>query len=408
MLQEIDPIFFQTNRQNLKKVIPKNSLVIFVANSRLQKQNDEAYEFHQDSNFWYLTGLDVPEAWLILDQENEWLILPNTNPNLENFETSLSLDQISHLSGISKSDILSQSQGFKRLKTILKDIKQIGYAKRNSGYSLDYSFWINPAQNLLNQFIKDNCRLKTTFNVDYYLKKLRTIKSPLEISQIKQAIAITQKALQRIDGHFSSYQYEYQIAADIDYLFLSSGSQRAFDSIVASGANAVTVHYKNNNHSLNHRDLLVVDIGAEYNHYAADISRTFSLSKPTNRQLEIYHAVKEVHDQALHILRPGLKYKDLEQQVFDWLFEALVGLKILSKKDRSLVKKYYPHAVSHYLGLDVHDLGDYDQELASGMVITIEPGLYIENLAIGVRIEDDVLITDNSYQLLSDYPIKLG
>ena len=398
--------FFSENRSKLRNLLSNDSLMVLTANALLQKKSDEAYEFIQDSNFWYLTGLDLPQAWLVMDSQNEWLVLADHSNYQDIFEGQYNFAQISQVSGINH--ILNYRQGLELLKDLGHKFKKIGLIKTNQSYDQQSGFWLNPASLNLQEIIMSLKLPLTQFNLNELLSGLRQIKSDEEVLAIQKAIDITEEAFLRIDHNLQNYKNENQLQADINDVFCRQASRHAFNPIVASGRNAVLPHYTANNQPIKPNDLIVVDIGAEYNHYAADLSRTFSAVPIKGLKKAVYESVLEIHDQAIDILKPGLSYHDLEQRVFNLIFEALIRLKILTKRDKSLVKNYYPHAVSHFLGLDVHDVGNYNQTLKPGMIITIEPGFYLEKNGFGVRIEDDVLITANDCRLLSHYPYNLG
>ena len=189
---------------------------------------------------------------------------------------------------------------------------------------------------------------------------------------------------------------------DLHIGYLQKGaSGHAFEPIVASGNNACTIHYVKNDSTIAKNFPLLVDTGAEFMNYAADISRTYLPANAPTRQKERYLAVREVADFARSIMKPGMLMRDIEQQVEKRMGEVLIELGLIKINETKEVRKYYPHAVSHHLGLDVHDLADYSVPLAENMVITVEPGIYIKQEGIGIRIEDDVLITNTGNKLLS-------
>jgi Xaa-Pro aminopeptidase len=177
----------------------------------------------------------------------------------------------------------------------------------------------------------------------------------------------------------------------------------AFAPIIAGGPRACTLHYERNDAALSADELLLCDVGAEYSHYAADITRTFSLADaPTRRQETVHAAVLDVHAFAVSLLKPGVMPKAYEQQVREFMGEKLRELGLIKTIERDTVREFYPHATSHFLGLNAHDVGQYDLPLEPGIVLTVEPGIYIHEETIGVRIEDDVLITEDGNRILSD------
>ncbi len=402
----LNQTFFSNHRLKLRNLLPTESFMVITANALLQKKSDEAYPFSQDSNFWYLTGLDIPEAWLIMDKHDTWLVLAARSNCQDLFEGQYNFDQISQISGINH--ILNYQQGLELLKDLGHKFKKIGLMEVNRSYDQQSGFWLNPANFNLQKIIASLQLSVNKFQLDNLLASLRQIKSQKEVTMIEKAINITEEAFLKINQNLQDYKNENQLQADINDVFYRQASHHAFNPIIAGGSRSILPHYTTNNKIIKQNDLVIVDIGAEYYHYAADLSRTFSIGSIKGFKKNIYQTVLEIHDQAIDMLKPGLSYVDLEQKVFDLIFQALIRLKILTNNDKSLVKNYYPHSVSHFLGLDVHDVGDYNQTLKPGMVITIEPGLYLEKNGFGVRIEDDVLITANACRLLSHYPYNLG
>ena len=234
------------------------------------------------------------------------------------------------------------------------------------------------------------------------LARLRMMKQAPELQALQTAIDSTMASLKAaFAGNRGRYKHEYQLEAAIAAGFRSRGANgHSFEPIVAGGQRACTLHNVANNSRLAIDEIVVVDVGAEQHHYAADITRTIALQKPTQRQQDVYNAVKSVQQQAFELVKPGIYMQKLEEQVARLMFVELKALGLI--KNKSQVREYYPHATSHYLGLNVHDVGDYEQPLQSGIVMTVEPGIYIPEEGIGVRIEDDVLVTENGIQILSD------
>ncbi len=199
---------------------------------------------------------------------------------------------------------------------------------------------------------------------------------------------------------------EYEIEANFDYVLKCNGvTDYAFHTIAASGVNATVLHYSQNNTKTQEGDLILFDLGAQWNYYNADITRTFPLNgKFTERQKEIYNIVLKAMEDTMAVIRPGVPFSKLNETTRASLAEGLKGIGLI--KEDSELSRYYFHGVSHYLGLDTHDVGSGEMELKPGMVLTVEPGLYIEEEKIGIRIEDDVLVTDSGYENLSKDIIK--
>jgi Xaa-Pro aminopeptidase len=234
------------------------------------------------------------------------------------------------------------------------------------------------------------------------MNDLRAVKSPLEIEQIKAACGITEKAFRRLLGFIRPGVWEYEIEAEIVYAFMRNRSRGpVFETIVASGIDSCTLHYVKNDKQCNDGDLVLIDFGAEYANYASDVTRTLPVNgKFSKRQKEVYNAVLKIQKAAIKMLKPGNTLEKYQKDVAKLMEAELIRLGVLKKteikkqtEDSPLYKKFFPHGTSHHLGLDVHDYGDRYRKFESGMVFTCEPGIYIRDEAIGVRIENDILIT---------------
>jgi len=268
-----------------------------------------------------------------------------------------------------------------------------------------YGLYTNPARATLVTRLKAQRRELALLDVNAHLGRLRMVKQPPELAAIQSAIDITIKTMKESlrPAKLRRYAFEYELEAELGRGFRRRGAQRhAFEPIVAGGPRACTLHNVANNGTLSADELLVVDVGAEVSHYAADITRTVSLSQPSRRQQAVHAAVLDVQRFAFGLLKPGTLIKDYEQQIEHYMGEKLRELGLLKTITHAAVRKFYPHATSHFLGLDVHDAGDYERPLEPGVVMTVEPGIYIPREGIGVRIEDDVLITPKGIKILTD------
>jgi Xaa-Pro aminopeptidase len=243
---------------------------------------------------------------------------------------------------------------------------------------------------------------------------LRAVKSPPEIELIKEACGIAEKAFRRLLGFVRPGVWEYEIEAEIVYEFMRNRSRGpAFETIVASGIDSCTLHYVKNDKQCNEGDLVLIDFGAEFANYASDVTRTLPVNgKFSKRQKEVYNAVLKIQKAAIQMLKPGNSLGKYQKDVARLMEAELIRLGVLKKaevkkqsEESPLYKKYFPHGASHHLGLDVHDYGDKYRKFESGMVLTCEPGIYIRDEAIGVRIENDILITkDNPVDLTESIP----
>jgi Xaa-Pro aminopeptidase len=234
------------------------------------------------------------------------------------------------------------------------------------------------------------------------MQDLRAVKSPQEIDLIKEACALTEKAFRRVLGFIRPGVWEYEVEAEIVHEFMRNGSKGpAFETIVASGIDCCTLHYIKNDKRCKEGDLVLIDFGAVHANYASDVTRTVPVNgRFSKRQKEVYRAVLKIQKAAIQMLRPRTTLEECQKEVAQLVEAELIHLGVLKRaevkkqpKDSPLYKKFFPHGTSHHLGLDVHDYGDKYRKLEPGMVLTCEPGIYIRDEAIGVRIEDDILIT---------------
>lgn len=259
------------------------------------------------------------------------------------------------------------------------------------------------------KYVKEHFPHLTILAAQYIIDDLRTIKEPEEIGYIKQAIEITRLGIESLMKNSRSGITERQLEAHYDFALKYNGADdRSFKTIAANGKNAVILHYIENDSILEDGNLILFDLGAEYNRYCSDISRTFPVSgKFTKRQKEVYESVLKVNEEVIKIIKPGLTFIEFMNTAKEMLAEECINLGLIT--DKKDVDKYYYHGVGHFMGLDVHDVGRRDfleRKFEPGMVLTVEPGLYIAEESIGIRIEDDILVTENGYENLSKDIIK--
>jgi Xaa-Pro aminopeptidase len=389
--------FFAQNRRRLQEHCD-GELIVITANGLLQRGADSTYRFSQDANFWYLTGIDEPDIVLVLDGNDEYLILPDKSDYQRIFDGSESKNYLVHSSGIKR--IYGQKEGWEKLGAKLKHNQQVATVMVPPAYSETYGLYTNPARAVLAKKMKSYHRGLKIKDVAEELANQRMIKQPEELAAIQQAIDITTATLQ--DVLKSIYKYEYELEAAITAGFRRRGAAgHAFEPIVAAGERACVLHNVSNNGIIGASELVVVDVGAEVENYAADITRTVYFGRPSARQRSVHQAVLETQKHAISLLKPGLSFKDYRDQTDNFIGEKMRELGLIKTINKRNIHKYYPHSISHFLGLNVHDVGDYTRPLEPGMVLTVEPGIYIPEEGIGVRIEDDVLITRNGCKTLS-------
>ncbi len=391
--------FFLTNRRRL---IEKNQggIVVVSAYASMQRGNDAAFFFEQEANFWWLTGVDTPDWWVIIDgQRNKsWLVMPEISPTHQIFDGSLSADAAQRISGVD--GILTQDEAMAMLRDLAKK-HSVAYGLGDVPHVEQFDFVLNPLPkklwNILERTFNDvqDCRLE--------LAKLRAIKQPEEIAAIKKAIKLTIEAFNVVKRKLPELQYECEIEAEFSYFFRKHGaSGHAYDPIVAGGKNACTLHYAANTDRLKKGSIVLLDVGARLGGYAADISRSYSVGEPTQRQRQVHQAVQSAHRDIIKLIKPGLLVADYHSSVDRIMKNAIMNLNLLgSLTDDGTYRRYFPHAISHGLGVDVHDSLGQATEFLPGMVLTVEPGIYISEEGIGVRIEDNILVTEQGCTNLS-------
>jgi Xaa-Pro aminopeptidase len=395
--------FFAANRQHLRELFTGTAPIVITANGLLQRLGDSTYSFAQDANFWYLTGIEEPDVVLVMDREREYLIVPRRSASRETFDGAVANEALSSRSGIK--DILDDDAGWELLGGRSKKVRHVATVVAPPMYIEAYGLYTNPARAALRERLMLYNGDLELLDLSPHLTRLRMIKQPSELQAIEAAIAITSDSIKAAmqPAKVRKAAYEYEIEAELGYGFRKRGAAgHAFDPIVASGARACTLHNVANAGALAADELLLMDVGAEVEHYAADITRTYSLGQPARRQKAVHQAVLDTQRYAFSLLKPGVQIRDYEELVEQFLGEKLRELNLIKSISHESVRRYCPHAISHFLGLNVHDVGDYERPLEPGMVLTVEPGIYIPDEAIGIRIEDDVLITETGIRNLSN------
>ncbi len=394
--------FFSNNRLKLRQLFMGTAPIVITANGILQRGGDSVMPFVQDANFWYLTGIDLPDIILVIDKNDDYLIVPELNPIMEFFDGAIDIDFLAKRSGIT--NIYYKNEGIKKLEARLKKVKHLATLSAMPIYQENYHFYANPARRHLIHLIKSFQPNINFLDLSNHLTRLRVIKQPEELLALQRAIDITIGAIKSsmTPSKLVKYKSEYELEANLSKFIRNQGALgHAFEPIVAGGAKACILHSINNQSLLRPNDLVLVDMGAEVEHYAADITRTYIIGSPSKRQREVHQAVIDVQDYALSQIKPNVLPKDYEHKVELYMGEKLRELGLIKTITSENVRKYYPSATSHFLGLDVHDVGEYQRPLPVGAVLTVEPGIYIREEGIGVRIEDDVLLDEPTNKILS-------
>ena len=402
----MDKNFFKKNRENLMERIKNNSIVILFAGKAPKKSADEAYAFTPNRNFFYVTGIDESNIMVLLTKINgaveETLFIQKADPVKEKWVgKTISNEQAKEVSGIENIAYVEDFHSKIHKVLVSSSASRIYLDLERDSWEASKTEGQVSAKELFEKYpyIKIS-------NVYPIISDLRTVKSKEEVSAIKEAIKITYEGIKNLMKSAKPGMKEYEMEAYFDFSLKNSGIKDfAFKTIAAGGKNATVLHYVNNNSVVNDGELVLLDLGAQYNYYNGDISRTFPINgKFTERQKQIYNIVLKVQLETMKIVKPGVPFKELNLTARKIFVEELSKIG-LSNNDEEL-SKYYFHGVSHYLGLDTHDVGDRDIALKPGMVLTMEPGLYIEEEAIGIRIEDDILVTEDGYENLSKDIIK--
>lgn len=385
--------FFKGNRQSLRAQVAV-ALYVIAANDEVQRRGDAAYPFVQDANFYYFTGINEPGWKLVVNGEDEFLIAPKRSEAQTLFDGSLEYEEATRQSGVGR--VVDQEEGERVVAALRETHSSVGAIGKDP-HQKYYGFSPNdgPAANL--RALKRQFASVEDIRGDVI--KLRAIKQPREIDAMRQAIATTVRGFEHVKGELENLTNERQVEAKLWYEFLSDSEGHAYDPIVAAGSHACTLHYTNNSGVLNHGELLLIDAGAKQHEYAADITRTYSIGAPTERQRAVHEAVEAAHYKIISLLAPGFALRKYSERVDEIMIEALREVGLYTQPED--YRRYFPHAISHGLGIDVHDsLGGF-KEFKPGMVLTVEPGIYIPEEGIGVRIEDDILITEDGHENLS-------
>lgn len=397
---------YAENRKNLVERLKNNSILIMFAGSAPKKSADEAYPFTPNRNFYYLTGIDEEKIILMISKVNgkveETLFIQKADPVMEKWVgKTISSEEAKEISAIEGIKYLEDFEGTVHRLITAYDIERIYLDLERDRWSSANSISGEFANTIKNRY--PQIKVKNIFNS---ICELRLIKNEEEIEEMKKAIDITKEGIESLMKNAKAGMKEYQLEAYFDFVLKTNGvKDYAFKTIAASGKNATVLHYVANNSDIKDGDLILFDLGAQLNYYNADISRTIPANgKFTERQKQIYNVVLKAELEVIKAIKPGLPFVELNNIAKKYLAEGLKELGVIEKDEE--LSRYYYHGVSHFLGLDTHDVGSREVELKPGMIVTVEPGLYIEEEAIGIRIEDDVLVTEESYEVLSKDIIK--
>ncbi|HMO61812.1 MAG TPA: aminopeptidase P N-terminal domain-containing protein [Ferruginibacter sp.] len=414
----LNPELFIQNRNRFISRMQPNSIAIFNSNDELPSNGDALHRFKQNSDLFWLTGIEQEESMLVLFPGNpdpkyrEVLVLVRPNALKEKWDGHrLRREEATAISGIATiiwlDSIESVLQGWIHTADTIYLNTNENDRKASAVPVKDYRY----AQEMRQRFPLHQYQRSAKI-----LKTLRAVKTPLEVEVIQKAIDITENTFRRLLHFIKPGVMEYEIEAEIVHSFLCQrATGEAYHSIIASGDRARVLHYIENNKPCKEGELVLMDFGAEYGRYCADLTRTVPVSgKFTRRQKTLYNGCLHLHRFAASILKPGISIIDYTEKVGDEATVVFQKLGLLKKTDiknedpaNRAYRKYLYHGISHHLGIDVHDLGTRTEPIKPGMVFTIEPGIYVEEEQVGIRIENNFLITRNGNKdLMKNIPIE--
>jgi Xaa-Pro aminopeptidase len=415
----IDNKLFIENRERYKAHLLPKSIAFFNANDEMPRSADQNYPFHQHPDLFYLTGIDQEQTLLVifpdapLPKYREILFLRKTNEHIAVWEGhKYTKEEARAASGI---QTIMWTEDIPSVIPMLMNHCMNVYVNLNENdrFSSEVPY----------KELRFSNEMKAKYPAHFFhrsgpiMAQLRAIKSDFEIQVMQRAIDITEKAFRRVLRFVKSGVMEYEIEAEITHEFIRKrATGHAYTPIIASGPNANVLHYIDNNQECKDGHVILLDFGAEYGNYAADLSRSIPVSGQfTERQRDVYNAVLRVMKQATAMLVPGNTIEKYHGEVGKIMEEELIGLGLLNRDevkkqnpDMPLYKKYFMHGTSHFLGLDVHDIGNRYEPMKAGMVFTCEPGIYIPEEGLGIRLENDILITSKEpIDLMANIPLEV-
>ncbi len=416
--KKIDKTLFVENRKRFVAKMKPDSLAIFHSNDEMPRSADGNFPYRQNADLFYLSGIDQEETILVLfpDSPNpayrETLFLKKTNEHIAVWEGhKYTMEEATEASGITS---IFWVEEFEKTLPLLMNWTKNVYLNAN-----EHDRYVH---NVPYRDLRKAQEVRSRWPIHFYersapiLSELRSIKSDAEVALMQTAMDITSKAFKRVMGFVKPGVNECEIEAEIFHEFLRNRATGvAYGSIIASGPSACVLHYVDNNQACKDGDVILMDFGAEYANYAADLTRCIPVNgKFTKRQKEVYNAVLNVMRYASSRLVAGNVIDTYHREVGECMEQELIKLKLLKAEDvkkqdpnQPLYKKYFMHGTSHFLGLDVHDVGNKFKPMKAGMVFTCEPGIYIPEEGLGIRLENDILLTEKgNIDLMKDIPIE--
>lgn len=398
--------FFVNNRNKLNELLVEKEAVILYSGKQKKTTADGLYPFKVNKNFFYMTGLKrenfIVVCWKKDDVIKSKVFIEAPNELQEKwYGRKLRKEKVIELSGIEDVSFVEEFDTWLNgqiyadaFETLFFDLEKISWDE------------IDDIPHIQSKRINERYPFLSVRTAHPFLSEIRTVKEAFELEEMQKAIALTDNALKEVMAALKPGSHEYQMASTfLHEVYMNGGDGFSFPTIAASGEDAVILHYEENEKEIADDTLLLFDCGAQWNEYCADITRTYPANgKFTERQKEIYNVVLEAEVACIEAAKPGMTFESLNEVCKDILTKGCIKIGLIKEADE--LSKYYYHGVSHFLGLDTHDLGSRQAVFEPGMVITVEPGLYIAEEGIGIRIEDDVLITEKGSVNLSKDIIK--
>jgi Xaa-Pro aminopeptidase len=413
----INPDLFITNRNRLRALLPGGAMVIVNANDVLPTNADGSLPIVPNSDLFYLTGIEQEESILVLapdafdERHREILFVREPNEHLKTWEGhKLTKEEATKISGIKTVKWLSEFDGL--FRQLMTDVEQV-YLNSNEHARATVEVQTRDAR-----FIR-RCQEQYPLHQYHRLARLmprqRVAKSEIEVELLKKAIDITDKGFRRVCRFVEPGVTEYEVEAEFAHEFVRSRGRFAYNPIIASGENACVLHYIANDQPCRKGELLLLDVAASYANYNADLTRTIPVSgRFSRRQKQVYNAVLRVMRQSIAGATVGKLHRDWQKEAQEMMNQELLQLGLLKPKDirnqtadNPACRKYFMHGLGHPLGLDVHDLGYTREPFAPGWVLTVEPGIYIPEENLGVRLENDIILTENGQvDLMAHIPVE--
>ena len=398
---------FKKNREKLLNRIEMFSGVVLFAGKAPFKRGDEKYPFSPDRNFYYATGIDREDCILFLAKTRtgvqETLYIPRDNGVMAKWVgANMTAEEATEASGIETIGWIDEFESDFASYIFKNGIKKLWLDMENR----EWDDALSPALEFAEK-VRRNAPQMVFGDLYQAFSEMRLIKEEWELKRMRKAMDITRLGIEEMMKTAKAGMKEYEVEAAYDYVLMKNGvREKAFQTIAAGGERGTILHYVANNQPVEDGELILIDAGAQWEWYNGDISRTFPINgKFTERQKLVYNIVLEGQQKVIDAIRPGVPFADLNELLKEHYFEALKEIGLVDTKED--VAKYYYHSVSHYLGAETHDVGRYgDRILEPGMVLTVEPGLYIEEWKIGIRIEDDVLVTEDGNEVMTSAMIK--